>query len=188
MFTYCLFCETGKCRFVAHEVMSTLENCLAISPRQIQHTWQNGKMTDRARDLLPGYLFLYSCEPVDISPCRYIPGVLRCLKTSENDYVLTGNDETFALMILKMNGVIGKTPVYEEDQRIRLTEGALAGVEAVIRKVDHRAHRMQIEVPFARTLVKTWVEYEVVTPDEPETTIPQGTEGDAGWQETRPTK
>ena len=47
MFTYCLFCETGKCRFVAHEVMSTLENCLAISPRQIQHTWQNGKMVDR---------------------------------------------------------------------------------------------------------------------------------------------
>ena len=166
MFTYCLFCETAKCRFVAHEVMSML-GCLAISPRQIQHTWQNGKMTDRPRDLLPGYLFLYSDEPMDISPCRYIPGVLRCLKTSEHDYMLTGNDETFAMMILQMNGVIGKTPVYETDQRIRLTEGAFSGLEAVVRKVDHRAHRMQIEIPFARMLVKTWVEYEIVTPDKP---------------------
>ena len=187
MYTYCLFCETAKCRYVAHEVTDRL-GCLVISPRQIQHTWQNGKMADRSRDLLPGYLFLYCEEPTDISQCRYIPGVLRCLKTSEQDYMLTGSDEAFALMILRMNGVIGKTTVYEEDARIRLTEGAFTGLDAVIRKVDHRARRMQIEIPFARTLVKTWVEYEIVTPDEPAAVFPRRTEGDAGWQATRPTK
>ena len=162
MYAYCLFCETGKCRFIVREVMGLLA-CTAISPKQVQHTWSKGRMVDRIRDFLPGYVFVYSEEKLEISQVRYIPSVLRCLKSSDLCYELAGADEAFARMLLDQGGMIGKTPVYEEDQQIRLTEGAFAGVNARILKVDHRAQRMQIEIPFARRLVKTWIEYEIVS-------------------------
>ena len=38
-----------------------------------------------------------------------------------------------------------------------------------ILKVDRRASRMQIEIPFARRIVKTWVEYEIISPEDKET-------------------
>ena len=163
MNAYCLFCETEKCEFVAHTVKQVFE-CEAISPKQIQHTWQKGAMVDRIRDLLPGYLFLYSEEPLNLYRCRYLPGVLRCLRTYDNSYELGGSDDAFAKMLLEKEGIIGKTEVYQEGDRIHLTEGAFSGLKAKILKVDHRAGRMQIEIPFARRLVKTWVEYEIVDP------------------------
>ena len=164
MYTYSLFCETVKCRFVALEAMAKFD-CMAISPKQVQHTWKDGKMIDRVRDLLPGYLFLYSEDKLELSYCYSMAGVIRLLRTNNEAYELSGGDEAFAKMIYRRQGVLGKTPVYEEDQRIRLTEGAFAGLSAKILRVDHRARRMQIELPFAGRLVKTWVEYEITTPE-----------------------
>ncbi len=164
MYTYCFFCVTAKCRYIACEIKAIL-GCRVISPKQVQHTWSKGEMTDRLRDLLPGYLLLYSETPLSperIMTCRYLPGVLRCLRTKEQSFELAGNDEAFAMMLLRQDGVIGKTLVYEENQMIRLTEGAFSGLQAKILKVDHRAHRMQIEIPFVKQLVKTWVEYQIV--------------------------
>ena len=175
MYTYCFFCVTAKCRYIACEIKAIL-GCRVISPKQVQHTWSKGEMTDRLRDLLPGYLLLYSDAPLSperIMDCRYLPGVLRCLRTKEESFELSGNDEAFAMMLLRQDGVIGKTLVYEENQKISLTEGAFSGLEAKILKVDHRAHRMQIEIPFAKQLVKTWVEYAIVTPAEKEKLIPE---------------
>ena len=163
MYTYCLFCETAKCSIIAMEAKAFYQ-CTAISPKQIQHTWQKGAMVDRIRDFLPGYLFLYSEEPLNLYRCRYLPGVLRCLRTYDNSYELGGSDDAFAKMLLEKEGIIGKTEVYQEGDRIHLTEGAFSGLKAKILKVDHRAGRMQIEIPFARRLVKTWVEYEIVDP------------------------
>ena len=62
--------------------------------------------------------------------------------------------------------MIGKTRVYQEGDRIRLCEGAFSGVTAEILKVDRRNMRMLIELPFARTVAKTWVEYETVAKEE----------------------
>ena len=49
---------------------------------------------------------------------------------------------------------------------IRIAGGAFEGVSARILKVERRLSRMQIEIPFARQQVKTWVEYEIVEPEE----------------------
>ncbi len=167
MRTYCLFCETAKCRCVASTIRHEM-GCTAISPRQVQHTWSRGKAVDIEHDLLPGYVFVYADEPLDIHRVRSVQGVIRCLCTADKQYELTGNDEKFALMLLRTNGVIGKTKVYEEGQTIRIGKGAFEGLETKILKVNRQKHRMQIEIPFANTLVKTWVEFDIVyDPQEP---------------------
>ena len=162
MYTYCLFCETGKCDPVAKAITRKI-SCRALSPKQVQHTWSKGKMVDIVHDLLPGYVFVYlENDPLDVSLLRSIQGIIRCLSSQDKQYELTGSDEQFALMLLQKDGVIGKTMVYEEGQMIRICQGAFEGVETKILKVNRRNMRMQIEIPFAGRPVRTWVEYEVV--------------------------
>ena len=168
VYTYCLFCETAKCRSVANAIMQKT-SCRVILPKQVQHTWSKGKMVDIVHDLLPGYVFVYlEDQPLDIALLRSIHGIIRCLSSMEKKYELTGGDEQFALMLLHRDGVIGKTRVYQEGQMIRICEGAFAGVETKILRVNRRNMRMQIEIPFADRLVRTWVEYEIVKPVEEE--------------------
>ena len=168
MYTYCLFCETVKCSTIARRA-GQMFDCRAISPKRVQHTWDKGKRIDRINDLLPGYIFLYSdTKLTDISALRTVDGYIRCLKGSEDGLELTDGDEQFAMMLLQQGGVIGKTKVYKEGQRIHVCKGAFEGVHAEIVKVDHRNGRMLIEIPFAKRVVRTWVEYEIVESDEPE--------------------
>jgi len=162
MYTYCLFCETAKCNYVANSCEQVL-GCRAIYPKQIQHTWSQGKMVDLEHDLLPGYVFLYAEKQLlSMELLHSVKGVIRILQDQDRCYQLSGSDEQFALMLLRKDGVIGKTRVYREGQLIRICEGAYEGVETRILKVNHRNRRMQIEIPFANQAVKTWVEYELV--------------------------
>ena len=165
MNVYCLFCETGKCGGVA-KTAEDLFLCRAISPKQVQHTWSKGKPFDIVHDLLPGYVFLYfNHEKPDVTRLWKLNGVIRCLSDTDGRCELAGSDEGFALSLLNCNGVIGKTQVYREGDRIRICEGAFEGVSAEIVKVDRRRSRMMIRIPFANRDVQTWVEYEIIEPE-----------------------
>ena len=162
MYTYCLFCETGKSKYVAGEA-TVLFGCKVIIPKQIQHTWSKGQMINRIRELLPGYVFLYSEELIHPSWTFRIPGVIRFLRTTDQKYELTEADEAFALFLLQADGVIGKTKVVRgEDGRLEISGESFKGAKVTILKVDHRAQRMQIEIWFAAQRIRTWIEYEEV--------------------------
>ena len=162
MYTYCLFCETGKCDYVARAAMQAYP-CEAISPKQIQHTWDKGHFINREHDLLPGYVFLYSEEPIlqpqDVR--KNLDRVLRFLRTADLDYELHGSDEAFAMMLYRKHGVIGKTEVTETDGRFTITDETFKTIQASILKVDRRNGRMKIEMLVAGSKVQTWVEYEI---------------------------
>ncbi len=165
MYTYCLFCETNKTEYIARAVSETT-GCRAIRPRQIQHTWAKGGGTrDTVNDLMPGYVFLYYKEKANVAFLNSLQGVIRCLSSTAGEYELSGEDEQFAMMLLEKDGLIGKTPVYQEGQMIKIAGGAFGGVTARILKVERRLSRMQIEIPFVSQPVKTWVEYEIVEPE-----------------------
>ena len=165
MYIYCLFCETAKTKYIV-KAAGEMTGGIALHPRQIQHTWARGGGTrDIVNDLMPGYVFLYCETKADIALLNGLQGVIRCLSSTAGEYELTGQDEKFALMLLEKGGIIGKTPVYQEGQIIRIAGGAFEGITAKILKVERRLTRMQIEIPFASQLVKTWVEYEIVEPE-----------------------
>lgn len=160
---YCLFCEPGKARFVV-AFLKALFSCEAISPIQVQHTRIRGAAADRERELMPGYVFVYSETPLDGTRLRRIQDVLTCLRSTDRKYELRGQDEAFAMMLYRNGGRLGKTQVYQEGDRIRIRDGAFEGVQAEILKVDRRYTRMQIEIPFSNRKILTWVEYELVEP------------------------
>ena len=165
MYTYCLYCEAGKSSYVAVALMAKTE-CQAIIPKQVQHTWDKGKMVNRIHNLLPGYLFLYSDEPLEISVCQRTQGVVRCLRSSEGQYELQGKDEEFALFLLDRKGIIGKTQVTERDRVLEIGPESFRGADVKIAKVDRRNTRMQIEIRFLRQIIRTWIEYEIVESEE----------------------
>ncbi len=172
----CLFCEARIGDYVARGAGDKFP-CRAIYPKQVQHRRsrkKKGGMEDVVHPLLPGYVFLYfdTEEGLDflsrgdsMQQLARLDGVIRVLSYSDASPLLSGEDARFARMLLEKNGVIGKTLVYQEGDRIRLTSGAFEGLSTRILKVDRRCSRMQIEIPFARQYIKTWVEYEIVEPD-----------------------
>ncbi len=164
VYTYCVFCLTQKCTNVAIQVQQIFD-CKVIRPKKEQLKWVKREAIRETHDLLPGYIFLYSEHELENTyMLREILGVIRCLSDQEHRYLLQGNDEAFALMLFEKNGVIGKTKVYEEGDRIRICDGAYAGLETKILKVNRRNMRMLIQIPFAGMQVETWVEYEMVKP------------------------
>ena len=162
MFTCCLFCETAKCDYVATAAMQAFD-CKAISPKQIQHTWDKGHMTDRIHQLLPGYVFLYFEDRLpEAWELRKLDRIIRCLRTTDMIHQLRDRDEQFAMMLLRKDGVIGKTKVTEQDGRFTIADETFDDTETKILKVDRRNHRMKIEIHFQFSRVQTWVEYEIV--------------------------
>lgn len=161
MYCYCVFCETTKCKYVAETLRRILE-CHTIYPKQIQHTWDKGQLIDIERNLLPGYIFLYSEQKlVNNIRIRSVSGVIRLLANADGSYELTGSDKIFAMMLYENDGCLGRTPVYEEGSIIKLKKGNFSGMHAQILKVDRRNKRMKIEIPFTSMKLKTWVEYEI---------------------------
>ena len=158
---YCAFCQTQHGNAVAQRISEQLR-CRAFYPVQVQHTWKKGKAVDFEHPLTPGYVFFYAGEEPELALLHSISGFLKLLRYSDGEARLQGGDRQFALMLLERNGALGKTKVYQEGDRIRLKEGAFYGVESRILKVDRRNMRMQIELPFAGSTIKTWVEYETV--------------------------
>ena len=163
VYTYCLYCESVKCSFVA-AAAQTILLCRAIRPRQVQHRLKDGRADDAVRDLMPGYVFLYFEE--DPFPAvlrmRTIPGVRRIVGDSGRNYALTGDDEQFALGLLSAGGVVGKMQVYEEGTTLHLMTSGRQKIATEILKVDRRKQRMKIQLNFSHQPTTTWVEYEIM--------------------------
>ena len=142
-------------------------SCRAISPKQIQHTWDKGQYVDRERDLLPGYVFLYSEEPIRLPQDirRNLDRIIRSLRTTDYEYRLQGADEQFAMMLYRKNGIVGKTEVTEENGRFTICDETFRDVPVEILKVDRRDERMKISMSVAGRKVQTWVQYNIVQSD-----------------------
>ena len=148
------------------EFATALFPCETILPKQIHHMRVKGQMKDVVCDLLPGYLFLYSESPLPGPALTSMQDVVRCLRGTDRKYELQGQDEAFALLLRQKRGVLGKTAVYREGDRVRIRDGAFEGLRAEIIRLDRRNHRMKIEIPFAGRNVSTWLEYEMIGLDQ----------------------
>ena len=157
---YCLFCRTQYSEDIVR-MARMLYGGTAFCPKQIQHTFKEGRIVDIMHKLLPGYVFMFTEEEVDTTIRRRIPNILKLLGDEKSGYKLTGNDLAFARMLLKTNGVLGKTAVTEENGILSLTPDSDMGTNARILKVERRKHRMKIEFKFDSQTIATWVEYVV---------------------------
>ena len=162
MNAYCLFCNTVKCGLVA-EVIRQKYAYEAFSPKIIHRKWVKGKCLEEVKDYLPGYVFVYSEQPItDFRELRIMEGVLRFLGQREDGFRLAGADLQFARMLYTCGGTIGIMKTYQEGERVRLASEALGGFEGEIIKLDRRKGRAQIQYDFDGRQIKVWVGYEML--------------------------
>ena len=158
MHVYCLFCETQRCRQIA-AIITNDYGYRCIYPRIVQRKWVKGVPTEVCHDWLPGYLFLYSGQPIQSR--MNISGIIRFLGNGE----LKGQDLAFAEMIYRRNGIMGNVSLLQEGNRCSVTDPAWEDIHGKVVKMDFGRKRCCIEFEFDGIRRTIWVGYEMIRPD-----------------------
>ena len=130
-----------------------------ISPQIIQRKWLKGKAQEERHRWLPGYVFVYTKEPV--YPRFYAPGVIRCLGNDE----LSGNDLKIAEMIFNCEGIIGIIRLAEVGDRCKVADPAWEGIKGTVVKMDRGRKRCCVAFEFDGIVRNVWVGYEMISID-----------------------
>ena len=162
MHAYCIFCQTQKTEQIADAIEKIL-HIRCINAKIIQRYWRKGRQELRVHDYLPGYLFLYSEEPLEAyQDIARLQGVIRRLGSEDADYELTGSDYEFARMLYELDGTIGILKTVQVGDKVDLVRGLYQGFSGRIIRVDRRKGRCQIEFEFDGTVQNVWVGYEMI--------------------------
>ena len=155
MHAYCLFCETRRCRDIA---LTIERDCgyRSFSPQIIQRKWVQGVAREERHDWLPGYIFVYTEEP--IWPRFKVKGVIRCLENDE----LTGKNLEFAEMLYRRDGIMGTVKLAQVGERCRIADPAWEGMRGTVVKLDRGRKRCCVEFEFDGVQRNVWVGYEMV--------------------------
>ena len=147
MYVYCLFCRTQRCSRIAR-LIEIRGADRAFSP----------KILSRERDLLPGYVFVFSEERLDgYGIFAGIDGVIRRVGRTETGYELEGADREFALGLLEKDGSVGAMKMVRIGETVRLEDSLFDGSEGVVTKIDYRKERARIDFKFEGNDGHAWV-------------------------------
>ena len=164
MYVYCLFCRTQRCSRIAQLLEIKGEGIRrAFSPKILSRQRKQGLNIDRERDLLPGYVFIFSDERLlDYKTFSGIDGVIRRVGRTETGYELEGPDREFALGLLEKDGKVGAMRMVKVGEKIRMEDPLFAGSEGVVTKIDYRKERARVDFKFEGNDCHAWVAVEDV--------------------------
>ena len=157
MHAYCLFCLTQRCKTVA-KLMEIQGADRAFSPQIIRKQRKKGENTERRFDLLPGYVFIYSREPLTDYKLFYgTDGVIRRVGCREDGYELQGTDKDFALQLLEKDGLVGSMKICRVGDEVILEDPLFNGCQGRVTGIDYRKERARVDFTFDRAACHAWI-------------------------------
>jgi transcription antitermination factor NusG len=166
LYAYCLFCRTQRCSRIA-QLLEIRENGVrkAFSPKILSRQRKQGLNIDRERDLLPGYVFLFSDERlIDYETFAGIDGVIRRVGRTETGYELEGPDREFAFGLLEKDGKVGALKMVKVGETVRLEDALFDGSEGVVTKIDYRKERARVDFKFEGNDCHAWIAVDGIRP------------------------
>lgn len=133
-------------------------NIRCFSPEIIQRKWTKGVCEEIRHSWLPGYVFLYTDEPLQEK--IQFPGIIRLLGNRE----LQDEDKAFADMLYDHNGVMGIIHLAEEGQICTVDDPLWQKMEGKVIKIDRGRKRCCVEFIFDKVKRTVWLGYEMVKP------------------------
>ncbi len=118
-------------------------------PRRELRIRKRGAWRETVAPVFPGYVFLAAPGlPVPLyRKLKAIPDFARFLADNRNVTPLSGRDLELVRHFLSQGEVLKKSLVtFEADQRIRILQGPLKGLEGMIVKVDKRKKRIKVRL------------------------------------------
>lgn len=132
------------------ETRGSLPESIAFHwPRRSLTIRRRGRRTKTLAPLFPGYVFVAADSITDeiFRGLKRLPGFYRFLESNDRIRALSGRDEEIVAHFVKFGDVIGKSTVeFDENQRIRVLDGPLEGLEGLIVKVDRRKQRAKVRL------------------------------------------
>ncbi|QNU66630.1 antiterminator LoaP [Ruminiclostridium herbifermentans] len=143
---YAVFVTTGEEDKVKERIHFRMYDELkALVPKRRMRERKEGKWQERIRPLFPGYVLLNG----QINNRTYnlisdIPGVIRLLKDTNGPQEIHENEIWVLLRLMAENEVIGSSKLYVQDEKIKVIEGPLMGLEGYIKAVNKRKGRVKV--------------------------------------------
>lgn len=150
------------------------EVTLAIHfPKRRLDIRKGGKIKPSTPAVFPGYIFVEAENDEEIIDCQWqfrrTEGFFRFLRSNQEISPLTNRDLEIVLHFIKYAGpVAGRSKVYfDENSRIIVAEGPLAGLEGKIIKVDKRKGRAKIKLDLYNDSFAIDLGFEIIESLEP---------------------
>ena len=134
----------------------------AISPQIVCTRRKQGSLTDAFDPLLPGYLLVYSSidmfgsNEVDAHATLEITGVIKVIGNPKDNYLLSGNDLTYAYEIQRLNGVVPGIYLVKDSFGIKLDDNNVLH-DCHILDIDYRKKRAKVSFTIADHTITTWI-------------------------------
>ncbi len=162
----CFQCLTGTEKQVIESINQD-DSCSsivkALSPIKRKKIVKRGQWSVVEHALLPGYIFVYGMEEYPAKVITSHANIFQMLRyTNDMDGYLIGADAAFAHRIWKNNGCIGILSAVSEGNKIRITDGLLANLQATIVKVDRRKQCVKVMLDLVGTTQQLWLSYDCV--------------------------
>ncbi|MDR1599045.1 MAG: hypothetical protein LBS11_04130 [Oscillospiraceae bacterium] len=160
-YVYCLHCVAWKQRYVASEAPKFFP-CKAINPILIKRLWKGSDYKNIVYSLMPGYIFLFSAEPMDSGRFSNLDGTLRVLQYAGGGYALSEEDERLARWLLKYDGTIGMSTAIRVGDQTRIVQGPLKDHAGTIIDVNKRRRRAKVRINFSGSEWSIWMDFDFI--------------------------
>lgn len=159
---WCLFCETGAEEVVCREIHKRFPSATALMVRQVKRQSKQGVTERVLLPIFPGYIFVSSETMLILSRDMHIGKLIRVLEEDDGIQPLSGTNRAFAEWIFSVNGIIGFSKAYRENDRIRIASGPLKAMEGYIIKVDKRNQNALVSINFGSQQFRAWLGFDLV--------------------------
>ncbi len=136
-------------------------------PRRNLTIRKQGRNIRSLAPIFPGYLFIEadSLDPELYWSLKRIPGFFRFLRSNDDIIPIEGDDKRLLLHFLSYGEIIDKSKViFDDNNRIRVLEGPMKGLEGLIVKVDRRKKRAKIRLTMYSEAHLVDLGFEVIEP------------------------
>lgn len=157
---YCLFCRTGAEHRICERIRKIFLDIYPLAAIQEKHKIVNKHNEIDRRVFLPGYLFLYSKEKVDVDSLLRMDDIYRILGAEKLAYELQNSDRLFAEWLLKNNGLIGVSRITNRNNRITIHSGPMKYFAEKIVKLDKHTKNALVRMDFLGVTRDMWLAFE----------------------------
>lgn len=129
----------------------------AFSPQIVRRQRKKGENIELMFDLLPGYVFVYSSQPLKELSHLKVDGVIRLLGSPDNGYCLVEEDWLFALNLLERNGLIDVLNLLRVGDTVTISDELFLGHQGKVVQIDYRKQRAKVLFEFSGVSWNCWV-------------------------------
>lgn len=172
-YVYCVSCLNGREEKLRKELLAILPiNSVILSPVLERTEKHHKEWIIVSTRLTPGYLFIYTEEPIDWHKIKGETHIIRLLSYASNEvecisqkYCLRGSDLSFANWIYRCNGIISVSNAVSINQTVVIVDGPLTACDGKIIKIDKHNRKALLVVDFDNTLKKVWLSFNWIDPN-----------------------